>query len=94
MELEFSSLQSNFWAIAPGVIGAVGLVFAAYFYFRVKALPEGDATMNRIAGYIREGAMAFLVREYKVLAAYCVAVAVLIGLALGWTAAACFTTTS
>ncbi|GEL72438.1 sodium-translocating pyrophosphatase [Myxococcus virescens] len=81
--MELSSLESSFWAIAPGVVGAVGLLFAAVFYFRVKALPEGDATMNRIAGYIREGAMAFLVREYKVLAAYCAVIAVLIGLALG-----------
>ncbi|NVJ13988.1 sodium-translocating pyrophosphatase [Myxococcus sp. AM010] len=81
--MELSSLESSFWAIAPGVVGAVGLLFAAFFYFRVKSLPEGDATMNRIAGYIREGAMAFLVREYQVLAAYCAAVAVLIGLALG-----------
>ncbi|WP_141588707.1 MULTISPECIES: sodium-translocating pyrophosphatase [unclassified Myxococcus] len=81
--MELSSLESSFWAIAPGVVGAVGLLFAAVFYFRVKALPEGDATMNRIAGYIRDGAMAFLVREYKVLAAYCAVIAVLIGLALG-----------
>ncbi len=81
--MELSSLESSFWAISPGVIGAVGLLFAAVFYFRVKALPDGDATMNRIAGYIREGAMAFLVREYKVLAAYCAVIAVLIGLALG-----------
>ncbi|QDE67016.1 MULTISPECIES: sodium-translocating pyrophosphatase [Myxococcus] len=81
--MELSSLESSFWAIAPGVVGAVGLLFAAFFYFRVKALPEGDATMNRIAGYIREGAMAFLVREYKVLAAYCAVIAVVIGLALG-----------
>ncbi|MFP2956313.1 sodium-translocating pyrophosphatase [Myxococcus sp. 1LA] len=81
--MELSSLESSFWAIAPGVVGAVGLLFAAVFYFRVKSLPEGDATMNRIAGYIREGAMAFLVREYKVLAAYCAVIAVLIGLALG-----------
>lgn len=88
--MEWSSLESNFWAVAPGVIGAVGLLFAAFFYFRVKSLPEGDATMNRIAGYIREGAMAFLVREYKVLAVYCVVVAVLIGLALGWLASVCF----
>ncbi|MBU8899591.1 sodium-translocating pyrophosphatase [Corallococcus sp. H22C18031201] len=88
--MELSSLESNFWAVAPGVIGAVGLLFAAFFYFRVKALPDGDATMNRIAGYIREGAMAFLVREYKVLAAYCAVVAVIIGLALGWIASASF----
>ncbi|WP_338867777.1 sodium-translocating pyrophosphatase [Myxococcus stipitatus] len=88
--MELSSLESSFWAVAPGVVGAVGLLFAAFFYFRVKALPDGDATMNRIAGYIREGAMAFLVREYKVLALYCVVVAVVIGLALGWLASASF----
>ncbi|MGE6759954.1 sodium-translocating pyrophosphatase [Corallococcus interemptor] len=88
--MELSSLESDFWAIAPGVIGAVGLLFAAFFYFRVKGLPEGDATMNRIAGYIREGAMAFLVREYKVLAVYCVVVAIVIGLALGPVASGSF----
>ncbi|AGC43843.1 membrane-bound proton-translocating pyrophosphatase [Myxococcus stipitatus DSM 14675] len=88
--MELSSLESSFWAVAPGVVGAVGLLFAAFFYFRVKALPDGDATMNRIAGYIREGAMAFLVREYKVLALYCAVVAVVIGLALGWLASASF----
>ncbi|MBZ4416453.1 sodium-translocating pyrophosphatase [Myxococcus sp. RHSTA-1-4] len=88
--MELSSLESSFWAVAPSVIGAVGLLFAAFFYFRVKALPDGDATMNRIAGYIREGAMAFLVREYKVLAVYCAVIAGVIGLALGWTASASF----
>ncbi|MBN9684753.1 MULTISPECIES: sodium-translocating pyrophosphatase [unclassified Corallococcus] len=88
--MELSSLESDFWAIAPSVIGAVGLLFAAFFYFRVKGLPEGDATMNRIAGYIREGAMAFLVREYKVLAVYCVVVAIAIGLALGPVASGSF----
>ncbi|AKF80552.1 potassium transporter [Myxococcus fulvus 124B02] len=88
--MELSSLESSFWAVAPSVVGAVGLLFAAFFYFRVKSLPEGDATMNRIAGYIREGAMAFLVREYKVLAIYCVVLAVIIGLALGKLASASF----
>ncbi|MGB0620531.1 MAG: sodium-translocating pyrophosphatase [Myxococcota bacterium] len=52
----------------------VGLVVAVFFYFRVKALPEGNDTMNMIARFIREGAMAFLVREYRVLAVYSVAV--------------------
>ena len=46
--------------------------------------------MNRIAGYIREGSMAFLVREYKVLAVYCVVVAGLLFYALGGLAAAWF----
>jgi K(+)-stimulated pyrophosphate-energized sodium pump len=51
-------------------MGGAALVVAALFYFRVTAAPEGNATMARIARYIREGAMAFLVREYKVLAIY------------------------
>lgn len=52
----------------------VGLMVAVFFYFRVKGLPEGTDTMNMIARYIREGAMAFLMREYKVLAVYAIVV--------------------
>ena len=52
----------------------VGLVVAMFFYFRVKNLPEGNDTMNMIARFIREGAMTFLMREYRVLAVYAVAV--------------------
>ena len=55
------------YAIATG---GIALVVAALFYFRVKSAEEGNATMQRIARYIREGAMAFLLREYKVLAIY------------------------
>ncbi len=72
------SLQT--WTLLPAIAGLVGLVIAAFFYVRVKALPEGNATMQRIAGYIRAGAMAFLAREYKVLAVYA---AVVFG-ALAW----------
>ena len=42
--------------------GAVALLLARGFYVRVKGAPEGNAQMARIARYIREGAMAFLVR--------------------------------
>jgi K(+)-stimulated pyrophosphate-energized sodium pump len=55
-------------------MGAVALVIAVGFYLRVKAQPEGNPQMARIARYIREGAMAFLAREYKVLAIYAVVV--------------------
>jgi K(+)-stimulated pyrophosphate-energized sodium pump len=58
----------------PVILGVIGLFFSLYFYIRVKMLPDGNATMNRIAQYIREGAMAFLFREYKVLAVYCLVV--------------------
>lgn len=80
----------NSWMISPVIFGIVGLVIAAIFYFRVKALPDGNETMRRIAGYIREGSMAFLSRQYKVLAIYAAVVFVAIGLGLGWTAAGSF----
>ena len=50
----------GFWIYTPAIAGVLGLLVAVFFYFRVKALPEGNETMQRIAGYIREGAMAFL----------------------------------
>ncbi|MEN9787838.1 MAG: hypothetical protein RLZZ299_3102 [Pseudomonadota bacterium] len=62
------------WNLVPAIAGVVGLVVAAGLYVRVKGLPEGNETMQRIGGYIREGAMAFLAREYKVLAVYTVVV--------------------
>jgi K(+)-stimulated pyrophosphate-energized sodium pump len=84
------SIQSPLWINAPVVIGVVGLIFAAIFYFRVKGLPDGDETMNRIAGYIREGSMAFLMRQYQVLAVFGAVVFVAVGVGLGWLPAACF----
>ncbi len=76
--------MNSTYLIAPMIAGLVGLVIAAGLYFRVKAQPSGNETMNRIAGYIREGSMAFLVREYKVLAAYSLVVGTLLGFTLGW----------
>jgi K(+)-stimulated pyrophosphate-energized sodium pump len=71
------------YALLPVIAGIVGLLVALVFYFRVKAQPTGNETMNRIASYIREGSMAFLVREYKVLSVYALIVAVALWFALG-----------
>ncbi|WPU64753.1 sodium-translocating pyrophosphatase [Peredibacter starrii] len=78
------------WVKTPVIFGVVGLLIAAFFYFQVMKLGKGTETMERIAGYIREGAMAFLFRQYKVLAVYGVVVAALIGYGLGGMAAAAF----
>lgn len=69
--------------ITPLIFGVIGLLIAVFLYFRVKAQPAGNETMNRIASYIRDGSMAFLFREYKVLGVYCVVVGVVIGATLG-----------
>ena len=80
----------NIWIKTPIIFGVVGLVIAAYFYFQVMKLGRGTDTMERIAGYIREGAMAFLFTQYKVLAVYCLVVGIIIGVGLGGLASASF----
>lgn len=80
----------NQWMNSPVIFGVIGLIVAAFFYFRVKALSDGNETMKRIASYIREGAMAFLNRQYKVLAIYAIVVFVAVGMSLGWISAASF----
>lgn len=76
--------------LAPAVAGVIGLIFALILYVRVKSQPAGNETMNRIAGYIREGSMAFLAREYVFLAVYAVVVGAALAIALGWKAAVWF----
>jgi len=74
----------------PLIAGIVALLAAVFFYFRVLALEEGNETMRRIAGYIREGSMAFLMSEYKVLAVYALVVFGLLSVALSPLAGAWF----
>ncbi|MCC6138484.1 MAG: sodium-translocating pyrophosphatase [Bdellovibrionaceae bacterium] len=76
--------------LTPMIAGLFGLILALLFYVRVKSLDSGNETMNRIASYIREGSMAFLVREYKVLAVYSVVVGAALWMAIGWLACASF----
>jgi K(+)-stimulated pyrophosphate-energized sodium pump len=70
--------------------GVLALLLAGGFYARVKMAPEGNDAMARIARYIREGAMAFLVREYKVLAIYSAIVFALLSWRLGVEAGGAF----
>jgi len=58
--------------------GVLALLFAAYKASWVKRQDPGDEKMRTIAGHIHEGAMAFLNREYRVLAVFVIIVAVLL----------------
>lgn len=56
------------------ILGAAGLIFAAYRYWWVVAQDSGTEDMRRIAGQIQVGAMAFLKAEYSVLLVFLLAV--------------------
>ncbi|MDO4825970.1 MAG: sodium-translocating pyrophosphatase [Bacteroidia bacterium] len=44
----------------------IALFFAAWFYRQMRKEDEGTPTMRQIAQYVREGAMAYLKQQYKV----------------------------
>lgn len=71
--------------LAP-IVGILGLIAAFYIYSSLKKEPDGNEKMRDIASAIHEGAMAFLFREYRVLAVFVAIVMVLMLIApdLGW----------
>ncbi len=48
------------------VASVTALAFAMFFYRKMMASDEGNSKMKQIAGYVREGAMAYLRRQYKI----------------------------
>ena len=69
------------WIAAP--LGLVGLLCAAALHRHVRGHPAGNEVMREVAAQIEDGAMAFLRREYSVLAGLVVVVAALLWLAIG-----------
>ena len=67
---------------------AIGLIVSFCLASWITKAPEGTDRMKEIASYIREGAMAFLKREYKTMVIVIVALFLLIGFGLqSWTTA-------
>ena len=48
----------------------ISVLYAFVLYRRNKKLVVGDKRMEEISSYIHEGAMAFLKREYKIIAIF------------------------
>lgn len=65
------------------IFGIIGLVIAGGIYRYVKSQPDGNDVMRDLGEQIHDGAMAFLRREYTVLAGFVVVVAGLLFLAIG-----------
>ena len=72
-----------FYAVIAGVLG---LIAAASFAAYVLRQDEGTERMREISAAIKEGAMAFLRREYQILAIFVLVLAIALGFipSLGW----------
>jgi len=66
------------WLYIAVAAGVAGLLLAVVFARQVLAAPAGNDRMQELSAAIREGAMAFLRREYTWVAAFVVLMAVLI----------------
>ena len=67
------------WLIVP-VSSVLALIFAYIFYRQIMAADPGDENMQAIAAHVRDGAYAYLKRQYKVVAVFFVIVAALLAL--------------
>lgn len=70
--------MENLMYLLP-LFGAIGILYMIYLARWVLRQPAGNEKMQEIAGYIKEGAMAFLNAEYRILMIF----VVIAGLGLG-----------
>ena len=61
-------------------ISVLALLYVCFLSMRITKKSAGNARMQEISGAIREGAMAFLTREYKVIAVFAVIITILLGI--------------
>lgn len=77
-------IENGFYSVIGGVVAGVLALLAAYIYSaKVKKYEINIPKVAEITAAIREGAMAFLTAEYKILVVFVLVVAVLLGVFLG-----------
>ena len=74
------------------VAALAGLAYAAFNFFSVKKLPEGNERMQEIAGEIRLGANTFINYEYRVVAVVAAIIVVVLAALISWSSAVSFIT--
>jgi len=59
-----TSINPVFWLVP--VASMIALIFAFKFYCGMKKEDEGTDVMKKIAGHVRQGALAYLKQQYKI----------------------------
>ncbi|WP_152050842.1 sodium-translocating pyrophosphatase [Tautonia marina] len=71
-------------------VALLALVFTVLTALAVLKHSPGNDRMQEISGYIRDGAKAFLHREYKILVLFVLVIAILLGVFIAWGTALSF----
>ena len=74
-------------AIAAGIIA---LLFAAIKFSNISKKGAGNERMREISGFIHDGAMAYLSRQYKALIIFVIIICVILAIAIDYKTAICF----
>ena len=74
-------------AIAAGIIA---LLFAAIKFSNISKKSAGNERMREISGFIHDGAMAYLSRQYKALIIFVIIICVILAIAIDYKTAICF----
>ncbi len=74
------------------IVGVIGLGMAGLMASYVLKQDQGSKKVREISAAIKEGALAFLGREYKILAIFVIVVAIILGVVpnLGWLVSVAF----
>ncbi len=65
-----------FLSIAASILA---LAYAGYLSFKIMKVPAGSEKMQEIANAIKEGAMAYMARQYKTIAVFAIIITVILG---------------
>jgi len=66
------------WLLIAPIAGVISILAAVYLYFYVSRQDSGNEKMREISGAIKEGANAYLKRQYSTLAIFVVIVAIVL----------------
>ena len=78
-----SGTVPDFVLYLPLALAVIGIIYGIFVALSIFKKSEGTAKMIKISGSIREGADAYLARQFRTIALFAVALAIIVYLALG-----------
>jgi len=82
---------SSFMSLLPLLTGVITVIFIIYLISaKINSVDPGTERMREIAGYINEGAIAFLRREYTYVSFFSLALFLAVGFGISWSTAIAF----